>query len=225
MAESFFYEFAVSPALAVGICQITQPTAEEHGLLCAGSRDEHTRPPYKQPELADKGRAYYKLRQERRQFRRNKPTDFLTLEDALFELVAKKRTADRAIVTKQLQYLLDLKALDRQQYEARDAFRSYLRANSEDRDIFDHADVAFLRKFDQRLTYRGPIAVMAKIMARALRARSGNILAATAGYNAGLSNTRASGLYAPYGRIPEFGETITYVNKVLLNYQEISRHL
>lgn len=225
MAESFFYEFAVSPALAVGICQITQPTAEDHGLLCAGSRDEHTRPPYKLPELADKGRLYYKLRQEGRHFRRKKPLQLLTLEDALTELVAETKTADPATVTKQLQYMLELKALDQQRYEARDAFRTYLRANFQDRDIFDDADAAFLRRFDQRLTYREPIAVMAKIMARALRTRHGNILAATAGYNAGLGNTRASGLYAPYGRIPEFGETITYVNKVLLNYQEIGRHL
>ncbi|MFZ0256259.1 MAG: transglycosylase SLT domain-containing protein [Gammaproteobacteria bacterium] len=225
MAESFFYEFAVSPALAVGICQITQPTAEDYGLLCAGSHDEHARPPYKLWELADTGRLYYKLRQERRQFYRKKPAHLLSLEDALAELVADERSADSAVVTEQLQYMRDLKELDQQRYEARDAFRSYLKANSQDRDIFDDADAAFLLRFDQRFTYRAPIAVMTKIMARALGARHGNILAATAGYNAGLGNTRASGLYAPYGRIPEFGETITYISKVLINYQEIGRQL
>jgi hypothetical protein len=225
MAESFFYEFAVSSALAVGICQITQPTAKAHGLLCAGSRNAHARAPYKLPELAEKGRLYYELREERRQSRRKKPADFLSLEDALAELVTGKRTVDSAAVTEQLRYLRELEELDQRRYEARDAFRMYLKANSQDRDIFDDADAAFLRGFDQRLMYREPIAVMAKIMGRALRARNGNILAATAGYNAGLGNTRASGLYAPYGWIPEFGETITYINKVLINYQEISRRL
>lgn len=223
MAESFFYEFAVSPALAVGICQITQPTAEDYGLLCAGSRDEHARPPYKLPELAGKGRVYYELRRERRQFRRKKPAHLLSLEDALAELVADERTADPSLVVEQLHYMRELKKLDQRRYEARDSFRNYLKANLQDRDIFDETDVAFLLGFDQRFTYRAPIAVMAKIMARALRARNGNILAATAGYNAGLGNTRADGLYAPYGRIPEFGETITYISKVLINYQEIVR--
>ena len=225
MAESFFYEFAVSPALAAGICQITQPTAEEHGLLCAGSRDEHARPPYKLPELADKGRLYYKLGRERRQFRRRKPAHVLSLEDALAALVAEERTADPETAIKQLRYMRELKVLDQQRYHARDGFRRYLEANSADRNIFDDTDAAFLMDFDQRFTYRAPIAVMVKIMARALRARNGNVLAATAGYNAGLGNTRASGLYAPYGWIPEFGETIVYINKVLLNYQEISRQL
>lgn len=225
MAESFFYEFAVSPALAVGICQITQPTAEDYSLLCAGSDDAHARPPYKLPELADKGRLYYELRRQRRQFYRNKPAQLLSLEDALAELVTDKRSAHPAVVIEQLQYMRELKELDQQRYAARDAFRSYLKANAQDRDIFDDADVAFLLRFDQRFTYRAPIAVMTKIMVRALRARNGNILAATAGYNAGLGNTRASGLYAPYGRIPEFGETITYISKVLINYQEISRQL
>lgn len=225
MAESFFYEFAVSPALAVGICQITQPTAEDYDLLCAGGRDEHSRPPYKLPELADKGRLYYELRQEKRQLHREKPTQVLSLEDALAELASEKAAVDPAIVTGQLQYMRKLKELDQRRYDARDAFRTYLKANVQDRNIFHKGDAAFLLEFDQRLTYRAPIAVMAKIMARALRARNGNILAATAGYNAGLGNTRASGLYAPYGRIPEFAETITYVSNVLLNYQEISRHV
>lgn len=225
MAESFFYEFAVSPALAVGICQITQPTAEEYGLLCAGSRAEHAQSPYRFPELAHKARVYYELRRKKRQFRQAKPANFLTLEDALAELVLGTQSTDPSAVMEQLQYMRTLRELDQQRYEARDAFRSYLKANLQDRDIFDDADTAFLSDFDQRCTYRAPIDVMIKIMARALRARNGNILAATAGYNAGLGNTRASGLYEPYGRIPEFGETITYLSKVLINYQEISRQL
>jgi hypothetical protein len=225
MAESFFYEFAVSPALAVGICQITQPTAEDYGLLCAGSRDEHARPPYKLPELAGKARLYYELRQERRRFSRREPTHQLSLEDALAELAAEKRTVNPDIVTEQLRYMRELKELDQRQHEARDAFRKYLKENSKGRDIFNDADVAFLLGFDQRFTYRAPIAIMAKMMARALRARNGNILAATASYHAGLGNTRADGLYAPYGRIPAFAETINYINRVLINHQEIGRQL
>jgi hypothetical protein len=225
MAESFFYEFAVSSALAVGICQITQPTAEGYGLLCAGSRDKHARPPYKLPELACKARLYYELRQERQRFSHQEPVHQLSLEDALAGLIAEKRTVDPAIVTEQLQYMRELKELNQRRYEARDAFRKYLKENSEGRDIFNDTDVAFLLGFDQRFTYRAPIAVLVKMMARALRARNGSILAATASYHAGLGNTRADGFYAPYGRIPEFAETIDYINKVLINHQEIVRQL
>jgi hypothetical protein len=225
MAESFFYEFAVSPALAVGICQITQPTAEAYGLLCAGSRAEHARPPYRLPELANKAQLYYDLRQARRRMSRRKPAQQLTLEDALAELSAENKTVDPAIVAEQLRYIRELEALDQRRYEARDAFRQYLKANCEGRNIFEDADLAFLLGYEQRFTYRAPIDVMTQLMTRALRARNGNILAATASYNAGLGNTRANGLYAPYGRIPEFAETITYTHKVLINYQEIDRRL
>lgn len=225
MAESFFYEFAVSSALAVGICQITQPTAEDYGLLCAGSRDEHARPPYKLPELAGKARLYYALRKERRRFSRRKPTHELSLEDALAELTTKENTVDPAIVTEQLRYLRELKALDQRRHEARDAFREYLKENAQDRDIFNDADAAFLLRFDQRFTYRAPIAVTVQLMTQALRARNGNILAATAAYHAGLGNTRANGFYAPYGWIPEYAETINYINKVLIHYHEIGLRL
>ena len=65
------------------------------------------------------------------------------------------------------------------------------------------------------------------MMAENLRSRSGNILAATAGYNAGLGNTdyAKAGIYEPYGRIPNFAETVDYVSKILVNHHEIARRM
>jgi hypothetical protein len=85
--------------------------------------------------------------------------------------------------------------------------------------------VAFLLGFEQCFTYRASISDMVEMMARAPRAGNDNILAATASYHAGLGNARAEGLYAPCGRIPEFAETINYINRVFINHQEFGRQL
>jgi hypothetical protein len=109
---------------------------------------------------------------------------------------------------------------------SRDNCRLFLSENFQNRSIFSPQDVAFLEKFDQRVLYSHSINAMVKMMAENLRARGGNILAATAGYNAGLGNTDSKGgVYTAYGRIPNFAETVEYVSRILVNHHEITRRI
>lgn len=226
MKESYFYEFAVSRSLAVGICQIIQPTAQEHGILCAGTRPEHRRPPYNLPELGGKADEYYQLRRERSEYRRsNRPAREFTLEEALQIISAGDRADYRREAGEYLAYLNRLKQFDEQINQARDEFRSYLLANIAGRDIFADPDLNFILNFDERFSYKKPVYTMLQMMAGGLKSRNGNILAATAGYNAGLYRTADEGMYKPYGKIPSLDETATYVSHVLINYYEITLKL
>jgi soluble lytic murein transglycosylase-like protein len=110
--------------------------------------------------------------------------------------------------------------------QARDNYRGFLQANFEGRSIFNRNDLRFLSDFDERVLYAKPISAMTRIMARHLKARNGNILAATAGYNAGLGRTRyRSRIYDRYGRIPAIEETVNYVSRILIKHHELLQRL
>ena len=65
-----------------------------------------------------------------------------------------------------------------------------------------------------------------KPLAENLRARGGNLLAATAAYNAGLSRTYTSRSgYEPYGQMPPFRETVAYLSRIVVNHHEIARRM
>lgn len=226
MKESYFHEFAISRALAVGICQVIQPTAQEHGILCAGTRPEHRQPPYRLPEAGGKADEYYQLRRERGEYRRgNRPAKEFTLEETLQILAAGDRADYRREAGEYLAYLNRLKQFDEQINQARDEFRAYLLANVEGRDIFADPDLNFILNFDERFSYKKPVYTMVRMLAGGLKSRNGNILAATAGYNAGLYRTADEGMYKPYGKIPSLDETATYVSHVLINHYEITLKL
>lgn len=225
MAESFFHEFAVSSALAVGPCQFIAPTARTYGLICA---DEHKLSPglARRAELEPEFERAARLRARTRALRKENSTLFnspaKTLRTVLNALAAGKPVNAKTY----LGTLQDMEKLQSQYAQARDNARQYLQENFAGRSIFNPQDVAFLERFDQRVLYGYSVGAMVRMMAENLRSRNGNILAATAGYNAGPGNTTyPSGVYASYGRIPNFGETVDYVSKIVINHHEISRRL
>lgn len=227
MAESFFSEFAVSHAFAVGVCQFIAPTARDFGMLTAGDLIEHGQPPHKLPEQAVEIRRYYTAREKWKQALRAKRA-LMEDEEALL-LAALKALVNRGQIPKAKEYIAAMDregVLSRQVQEARKSFRAYLDANFAGRDIFNEADLSFLRGFDERVTYAKPIRAMVLLLARNLKARSGNIVAAAAGYNAGLGSTAdGNPVYGPYGRIPSFEETVGYVSRLFINHHEIVKRM
>jgi hypothetical protein len=226
MHESYFYEFSVSKSLAVGICQFVSKTAHEYEMLCAGDRPEHASKAFKLAEHARKENEYYALRQQKSSFMRaNKLRDDLTF-DALMALIAAGKADELKTDAEQyIKYQGELEGFDEQIAQARDDYVTYVQANLDGKDIFNESDLNFLLAFDERATYKKPIFGMIQMLARALRARNGYIIAAAAGYNAGLSTTIAEGVFKPYGKIPNFEETVTYLSRVFVLHHEICKRL
>jgi hypothetical protein len=227
MVESFFYEFAISPALAVGICQFVIPTAHEYGMLCAGDSPEHFSAPYKLAEYAGQGEEYYRLRRDKRSFiNMQKPDTMLTLDEAIQIIADDKCTEFVDTAQRQLDYEDRLTEMDNKIAEAKNNYRAYLEQNIfTDDDVDLSESTEFLANFDERFTYKKPISSMVKMLTNHLRARNGNILAAAAGYNAGLSRTIDSEPYKPYGKIPTYLETADYLSHILVNHYEITQRL
>ncbi len=224
MAESLFYEFAISDALAVGLCQFIVPTARAYNMQVAGSQPAHHTSSFRLSAYAGKAKEYYALRRAKKTYRKHRtPTNLLSLEDALLIITQDQTEASKEIARQNLQYRHKLQEFDQGIAAAKEQYKTYLHKNIQDKDLFKNTD--FLRAFDERFTYRKPIFAMVKMLATFLRARNGNILAATAGYNAGLSRTRDAGVYKAYGKIPTIGETATYVSRTLINHYEIVQRL
>jgi hypothetical protein len=226
MAESFFHEFAVSSALAVGPCQFMAPTARGYGMICA---DAHGMPSgsTRRPDLEPEFKLAEAAREQSRALRREQPDLFNNPSKLLRTVLNAQASGTPLPSAGTLALALDRMDLVQAQYaQARDNCRMYLEENFRGRSIFDSADAAFFERFDQRVLYAHSIGAMVRMMAEHMRARRGNILAAAAGYNSGLGNTEAkSGVYALYGRIPSFGETVDYVSKIVVNHHEISRRM
>jgi len=227
MQESFFCEFTVSKALAVGVCQFVNATASEYGMLSAGDRAVHASSKYKKSEFAGAIKEYHQLRRNRRRFLRKNRSSLKVKPEDLMQSIFEGNQSE-ALLVKAKKYV----ALKRQSAEfdqkidnARDNYRSFLLENLKGRDIFNKNDLDFIVQFDERLTYKKPVLSMIKMIARALRARNGNIVTAAAGYNAGLSTTIAQGVFKPYGTLPNYNETATYISRVLVFYHELNRRM
>ncbi len=223
MLESFFYEFTISSALAVGVCQFIQPTAHEFGLLCAGDLPEHSKTPYLLPEYANEVSGYYKLKKEKRKYRKEHRPAKLDLKECL-EIIAKNECDKNMEQARRiLNYEKKLAEFDKKRVESRKKYKEYLLANLKNKNVLD--DASFLEQLDERLTYRKSIPAMVKMIAKNLRARNGNILAAAAGYQAGLSRTRDEGFYKAYGKIPNIQSTVDYLSHIIIVHKEITKRI
>lgn len=223
-AESLFCEFALSRSLAAGICQFMPYTARAgHQMIVAGDLPEHHLAPYKKTDLANSLQQYDDLIKERRTFiKNNRSAKTFNLDNAL-KLIAKGQDAAKEAQA-QLDYQEALSDFNRRISQAKEQYIDYLETNITElgkRDLFGHT--AFFNQFDERFTYKKPIFAMVKMLANALRVRNGNILSASAAYNAGLSRTWTSEpIYTEYGLLPAYEETSTYISKIIANYEEIS---
>ncbi len=224
MTESFFCENAVSRALAVGICQFIGPTAREYGMVTAGSDPAHAAAPCRRGQDADAEARYADLRGQWKTALRERRR--ISGDETAFLCRSLRAHLDGEPVPRAEDYLAAaarVEALDEQVKQARAAYTAFLEANFEGRSIFDDADVAFFKGFDERVLYARPVSAMVLMLARFLRARGGNILAAAAGYHSGLGNTQEDyGIYKRYGRIPAFADTVGYVSRCLVNHHEIA---
>lgn len=224
MAESLFNEFAISNTLAAGICQFMPKTASrDYGMLIAGSKPEHSRPPYLRTEYANALEEYRELAKLRRQYRHaNKGQEKITLDLALQWLAEGKEASLRA--SEQLERNNKIDEIGQQISDAKTNYRTYIETNIYEvgnGDLFNNT--SFFAGFDERFTYRKPINAMVHMLANALRVRGGNILSAAAAYNAGLSRTWTNeALYSQYGKLPNFAETSQYLSRIVANYEEIS---
>lgn len=226
MAESFFNEFAVSSALAVGPCQFIAPTARGYGMLCA---DAHLLPPgqVQRPDLEPAFAESARLREQMRSVRKEHAQLFSN-PSKLLRTVLQAQAAGTPVpnAVGYLQTLDQMDVMQARYAQTRDNAKQFLLENFQNRSIFNPQDVAFFEQFEQRVLYRFSVDAMVRLMADNMRARGGNILAATAGYNAGLGTTDYEwGVYAMYGRVPGIDETVDYVSKILINHHEISRRM
>ncbi len=224
-AESLFCEFALSRSLAAGLCQFMPYTARAgHQMIVAGDLPAHHNPPYKKPELAGSLQQYDALIKKRNNFiKNNRSTKFFNLEKALTFMAQGQEAPEEA--QNQLDYIAEISEINSSIAEAKKNYVDYLETNITElgkRDLFGQTE--FFSRFDERLTYQKPIFAMVKMLANALRVRSGNILSASAAYNAGLSKTWTNQpIYTQYGLMPAYEETSLYVSKIVANYEEISQ--
>lgn len=226
MAESFFYEFAISWAFAVGPCQFIPATAREYGMFVAGDKPEHFAAPYAKPELATRYKDYLQVRDRLGELRKSYAAEGIlppekTGEKTWRETLREILDGGTSKAERYLDYLEQARKLNEELDSARNDFTEYMRANFEGRDIFRKEDNEFLKTFDSRVFYREPSSSMVRMLAQGLRARNGNIIAAAASYHAGLPSTKDVGCYEPYGRLPPIESTVTYVSRILVNHHEI----
>ncbi|MCG8312746.1 MAG: transglycosylase SLT domain-containing protein [Pseudomonadales bacterium] len=226
MAESLFCELAISRSLAAGICQFMPATAtKSYQMLIAGADTRHGKPPYLKTEHADALSEYNQLIRERNQYRQQTRGNVtFDLKQALNWLAEGKFGMEEAL--KQIERNDKIAEFNKQINQAKDNYVDYIETNITElgkRDIFNHTD--FFVNFDERFTYKKPIQAMVHMLANALRVRNGNILAAAAAYNAGLSRTWTNeALYTSYGTLPNYAETSQYLSRIVANYEEIANY-
>lgn len=222
--ESRFYEFAVSSSLAFGPCQFVMSAANHYGLGCAGNRaatapESGIREHAELIELVDRyeeaGRLLNDFRNRNSRFQNIRVAD-------VFERLAVNDPGVPILAKEYLEFEKQEKSLTLDVKEAKARYVESVLDRVRDRDIFNPADLRFLEEFDQRFTYRSLTAMVA-FMSDELTKFNGNVLAATASYNAGRSAAMdRKHPFLRYGRIPGYEETSLYVSRIMNSFSEIS---
>ena len=225
--ESRFYEFAVSSSLAFGPCQFIMSTANHYGLGCAGNRaatvpESGIREQAELVELVDRydeaGRVLKDYRRSNSRFQRIGVSD-------IFERLANGDPGLRTLAEEYLEFEKQEESLRLKITEAGARYVESVLDRVRERDIFNPADLQFLEAFDQRFTYRSLTAMVA-YMSEELAKFNGNIVAATASYNAGRSAAMdRKHPFLRYGRIPGNEETSLYVSRIMNSFSEISQRM
>jgi len=226
MEESFFYEHAISWSFASGICQFTMPTAQSFGMVTPLSSSLT----HNDLRHAQRAEAYHRLQAitKRKKKLRNKYSKLFNKQESLFKDSLRHHVNETAHprAHEWLNAYKELDSLETSSRKQRMEYMSFLQSNYQDKSIFNQQDLIFFIQFDERVTYKKPIDAMVKMMAQYMRSRNGNLLVATAGYNAGLSRTYYPyAVYEPYGRIPGIEQTVSYVSKIAVNHQEIVQRM
>ena len=225
--ESRFYEFAISSSLAFGPCQFVMSTANLYGLGCAGNRaatvpESGIREQTELVELVDR---YEEAASLLKDFRRsNSRLQKLQVAD-IFERLVDGDPGLKTLAEEYLEYEKKEESLKLNVTDARNRYVESVLDRVRERDIFNPADLRFLEAFDQRFTYRSLTAMVA-YMGDELSKFNGNVVAATASYNAGRSAAMdRKHPFLRYGRIPGNEETSLYVSRIMNSFSEISHRM
>jgi hypothetical protein len=208
--ESRFKPTVISPAGAVGMAQLMPDTALELGLTPVG-----------RPDLWERFR---EVRRQEREARAQRIEAFRARHGiAQFSADA---VIERAIAAGAVDVLREYVEISRPATDvetARQAYIAALAAGFATHDFFTANGAEALGRLDARTSYAA-VRQAVTYVAQRLRQTEGMASSAVAAYNAGPDAVRVgnprSVLYR-YGDIPAYGETVTYVQRLMAVYSEI----
>lgn len=212
--ESRFKPTVISPAGAAGMAQLMPETALELGLS-----------PLARPDL------WERFRDARRQEReaRAQRIEAFRARYGLGQFSA-DAAIERAIATGAVDVLREYVEISRRAPEVEAARRAYVETLAADfaaRDFFAEGAAEALAATDARTGYAA-VRQAVTYLARRLRETEGMASSAVAAYNAGPDAVRVSNprsVLHRYGDIPAYGETVTYVQRVMAVYSEIRQRV
>ena len=225
--ESRFYEFAVSSSLAFGPCQFVMSTANHYGLGCAGNRAA-TVPEsgiLEQAELVELVDRYEEAERLLKDYRRSSSRLQKIQVADVFERLMKGDPGLKTLAEEYLEFIKQEESLKLDVTAAKTLYVESVLARVRERDILNPVDIRFLEAFDQRFTYRSFTAMVA-YMGEELAKFNGNVVAATASYNAGRSAAMdRKHPFLRYGRIPGYDQTSLYVSRIMNSFSDISQRM
>jgi hypothetical protein len=212
--ESRFKPTVISPAGAVGMAQLMPDTALELGLAPVG-----------RPDL------WERLREVRRQERetRAQRIEAFRARHGIAQFSA-DAAIERAIAAGAVGVLREYVEISRPATDVEAARQAYIAALAADfatHDFFTARGPEALARVDARTSYAA-VRQAATYVAQRLRETDGMTSSAVAAYNAGPEAVRVGNprsVLHRYGDIPAYGETVTYVQRLMAVYSEIKQRV